>query len=128
MKKSITYGIFLVLTVFFIASTTLVDQVLAQKLTQTGTYEGTWEISSRSGEIKFSLSVQKDGTLTGEVLDVTGESHAFSTSMVGEIQGSAIKINDLAGHSLNGTLIEGRITGDYCGNSCGSLDVRRVAD
>ena len=128
MKESITYGIFLVLTVFFIASTTLVDQVLAQKLTQTGIYEGTWEINSRSGEIKFSLSVKKDGTLTGEVIDVTGETHAFSTSIVGEIQGSNITINDLEGHSLDGTLIEGRITGDYCGNNCGSLDVRRVAD
>ena len=128
MKKSITYGIFLVLTVFFIASTTLVDQVLAQNLTQTGAYEGTWDIGSNSGDIKFSLSVQKDGTLTGKVLDVSGEVHSFSTSFVGEIQGSTIRINDLAGHSLNGTLIEGRITGDYCGWQCGSLDVRKVAD
>ena len=112
----------------FIGVGALADPAFTTSLIKNGTYEGTWEIRSRSGEIKFSLSVQKDGTLTGEVLDVTGESHAFSTSIVGEIQGSAIKINDLANHSLNGTLIEGRITGDYCGNSCGSLDVRKVAD
>ena len=125
MKKSITYGIFLVLTVFFIASTTRADQALIQ---MTGVYEGTWGIGSRSGKIKFSLSVQADGKLTGELIDITGEKHAVSKSIVGEIQGSTIKIDDLANHTLDGTLTEGRITGDLCGRRCGSLDVRKVVN
>lgn len=126
LNYALRFILFAGLTVFvLIASTTRADQALTQK---TGVYEGTWEIRSRSGKIKFSLSVQADGTLTGELIDITGEQHAVSKSIVGEIQGSAIKIDDLASHSLDGTLIEGRITGDFCGRKCGSLDVRKVAD
>ena len=125
MKKIITCGIFLVLSVFLIGSTARADQPLIQK---TGIYEGTWEVRSRSGKIKFSISVQADGTLTGKLINITGEKHAVSKTMVGKIQGSAIIIDDLASHALDGTLIEGHITGDFCGRKCGSLDVRKVAD
>ena len=93
-----------------------------------GVWGGRWEIEMNGGRIKFSLTVQGGGNLIGTVMEVAGEVHDFSTAIVGTVQGNTIKIPDLAGHSLNGTLTKERITGSYCGNRCGSIDVRKLTE
>lgn len=93
-----------------------------------GVWGGKWEVWTRGGRIKFSLTVLENGKLTGTVMEVTGEDHAFSTDIVGTVRGNKIKIPDLAGHYFDGKLTEGRITGSYCGDSCGSLNVRKLTE